>query len=264
MNTKKISELPHTIPSSEDYIPFLQAGVNYAAPVSDFAHLVGGVVRFSNIISDATVLLASTSSALISIVYIESKHCFVAKSGRNYYNNWLTRHLYQDDNNMPHNRIFIDNYNQPYYFDNSQNTLIPIALSGCTSKVKVNTAIKELFLYDINGNDLTSQGLYVGLIFRRWADTSTGLLKCQIGIYNDNDVLVAQYFDSIATDGHQPPSFVEINPLNDSGITGYAVVKWDEVAEGLQWYDRSLYGKAYLNSQCFCVECNPIIYLKTL
>ena len=264
MVTKKISELPYTKPSSEASIPFLQQGVNYAAPAGDFAHLMGGIAPFHNMIADASILSASTTASTFSVVYIEKKSRFAAQVGDAFYDNWPSRHLYLNDENIPHNRIYIDLYNQPYYFSDTTRSLTPIALTGTTSSAKANTAVKELFLSDSTSIDISDSGLYLGLLFRRWNDTANNLIKCQLAIYDENNTIVAQFFDAIDDPSHNPPAIVEIKPQNNSSIHGWAVVNWNAVSANSQWYNLAIDGKAYLNPQCFCLEANPVIYINSL
>ena len=228
------------------------------------------VLPFDGVVENANILSGGTVAEKFAIYYVKSKDCFAAYANTTFNSMWFNglqnvADLYNKDGYAIKNNLYIDPDGNIYKF-NDDNELIKVysAEEKYTTLGKVNSVIKELYLYNQDGmpiNDVSNY--YVAVILRKYYDQNNDLIKCQITIRDEanSDSDVCEYYDTIEDVDHEPDTLVTLKDRkNISGIYGYAVIDWNNVTSGYLWYTISNEPRAYLTNKVTELELSPTIY----
>ena len=265
--------LQNVLTTIADYIPTkvsqLDNDSKYVKPTDDVSGLkVGdetlgeiakkefGILRFDCIVPTATILQQSIVSTNVEVVYVIDQNVFVGRLGNVYYTNWGIPNINSSSNYNINgvartDMLFCDTDNNFWKINNGAFVKISKSAKKYTTNAQVNRAIKELCIYSTPNGNVEPTNYYINVIVKNQG--LGGFRSSTIEIFDVSLNDVAGNYTTINT----PETIVKIEGTN---FTAYAIIDWDAVGSGNNWYEDSGVDRAYITSLATKPEYSPAIY----
>lgn len=218
------------------------------------------ILPFDGIVDSANIQEVGVQGTA-SIYYVRNADVFAGYYNGKFVNVWMSNVVYtryNENNKARRDCLYVDRLGNIYAFvyNNSTSayelTEIAKVSKGYTTHSKVNSVVKELYIANSDDTTINTQ-LHISQICKQYQGQGLLTAVTKVDVSDENGTVVCSYSNI----GEPKGNLVRFTSDN---YLGYAIIDWEEVQQGINWFDSDYEGKAYLTNLAKKAELSPAIF----